>query len=629
MNRRNACQLTHLALACLLVQSANASDVDPAESTLGPAFRMIDAIDAAEIVGPVLRQEVRFDELPVTPTRPVSAINGENTVAWVQATALADDDVRTELHNIYRSGMPVLITHPDNDLPNEHAAFISATLGAASMDAAAYYRREDDGALGIFSAHASPDDPENFKKALAYAQAALASPSRRATELQANTPHAELPRFNVRNSVSSPTGSAISHDTTVLRDTSDNVDRKVVVSSASHIIIPELNGLFPDLLVKKLVVPNKYNLHQALDTGPGFTATLDDRAPESNGSTDFVVNERKSRKVSFSASVKPELSGALGTQGVNPTGKIAGALTIGTDFEHESTVNFSVKDYRIGTSSSTPGQATWQLSLADVISSDGGYFGRPPSLKKVTPMMHQASAQTYVSWSGSGTYEGNMVLATSASIVNATYRLLGLPALSEDPGRQSPSQLMIDASIPYLERWPVVLIQSNKSNGGCMVDFDGLLQMRACRSDPSFRAEQWVFDAEGRYRNRGTGRCLTAHIETGKAVTETCRLSNDQRWAWQANRIHSALDASAPGWRLHVEGDDLMAQTNPAIHDSYPINPSHALLNPWTDYPDAPTARSFIPTLIGWPAPVPESWYSLRAPTTEEQWTVTHVRQGI
>jgi len=320
------------------------------------------------------------------------------------------------------------------------------------------------------------------------------------------------------------------------------------------------------------------------------------------------------------------------------------------DFTREYTstnrLSFSIKDYAIAAGITAPSsqsrRSMWELPLAASISHAADYFGRSPSPARMTPSMHQVTASGATTWIVPGTFAGTLNVLAGGSISNRSFRGRGVETIP-DPRPQPTATTLIRADSPYLTRETTVFIQSRAGNGGCLRDNGGVVGIAACpdSSHPGWMDDlhaQWQLDTHGRYYNRGSKQCmqiLTQGISSnsgGEVITARCSLGLDQRWEWQADRIHSLHGDGYPDWRLHVSNQRIEARTSgkPELQ-RLPSNPFHALLAPWSTYPRKPDSTAFIPKLdnLGPSQPVSDEVKALNPPLPQERWELIILRQGL
>lgn len=120
---------------------------------------------------------------------------------------------------------------------------------------------------------------------------------------------------------------------------------------------------------------------------------------------------------------------------------------------------------------------------------------------------------------------------------------------------------------------------------------------------------------------------------SGEIITRPCTTNRDQRWEWQADRIHTLHGDGHPEWRLFVgDGDFIGVRTaGKPQFQSIPANPFHPLLNPWSSYPRAPTHSDFYPKLenLGPNPPVSDEIKRLAASPANERWELIVLRQSL
>jgi hemolysin len=250
--------------------------------------------------------------------------------------------------------------------------------------------------------------------------------------------------------------------------------------------------------------------------------------------------------------------------------------------------------------------------------------------------MERATVEAYSRWVVPGRHRGGFTINAGAPpIENVSYTGRAVNQ-SRDPRRQPASIISIPARLPFLSRETTVMIQSQLGSGGCLYDNSGEVQLTTCPTpdQPGYLntyVAQWQLDAESRYVNRGTGRCLEVDLAGGGTITQPCSFKLEQRWQWRADRLHSLYDDATANWRLHVINGQVRSRTDLSVYQDLPLNPNHALLNPWSNYPSAPVPGVTIPTYDGnpRPAPIPNDWLRFKAVTSDQVWRVIPLRANI
>jgi hemolysin len=80
-----------------------------------------------------------------------------------------------------------------------------------------------------------------------------------------------------------------------------------------------------------------------------------------------------------------------------------------------------------------------------------------------------------------------------------------------------------------------------------------------------------------------------------------------------------------------VVNGQVRSRTDLSVYQDLPLNPNHALLNPWSNYPSAPVPGVTIPTYDSnpRPAPIPNDWMQFKAVTSDQVWRVIPLRANI
>ena len=571
------------------------------------------------------------------------------TVMWLTDRSLLDNARRLEAIAAYRDGLPVAIVRGPATATLDRV--LQGMFGAASQAALAVYVRKPDGSPHIHAVGELPGDETARARLSAQLAEGIAASLRDATALarQAKPSDAELvalPRIVVTNTeyASSGNGAYSTVSGEFLRDRGRSHEVLIVTGHAQQGLKPNHNGAMGN----SVIIPGNYHYYLRLSTpdNKGTAPTLSGSRPLSTPSTDLNISESHSTRTSYSFGLSHEVSAGL--EGKVPS---AGAKsTFSLDFTREYTttnmLDFTVKDYSLANSASMPSSQTsmayWDMPLAPHVASKADFFGTSPSASRMTPSMGQVSAQGSAAWSVPGSYTGSMTLTTGGRIDNLQYfgdRIERVP----DPRPHPSTGVTVAADSPYLTSEVTVFIQSKAGFGGCLRDDNGAVRITRCpdTSSPNWLDDvhaQWHLDSNGRYYNRGSKKCmqiLTSGLDpTGMSeiVTRPCTTDRDQRWEWQADRIHTLYGEGHPEWRLFVGPGDIVGvrTTGKPQFQSIPINPYHALLNPWSSYPRKPTSTDFYPNLgSGSNTPVPPEVKQLGASPASERWELIVLRQSL
>jgi hemolysin len=561
-------------------------------------------------------------------------------VGWVAADALMDPKISEHVATMYSSGMPVLVIGSSSTVETEKN--VATVVGVTSGATIAIYYRGDGRHVRIFSIdepdNASVDVSKALRQALSSLKASLIEP---APILADPVESIALPIFTVTDDAFAGDGSgaSVTQQVDIIRDSNASRDQYVVAAKATHNLIPSNNGLGSS----GLTLPEVYRVTQRLGLDsqgtPAIAPTLQLQYPASTASTTVSFTDTQSTTTSYGFNISNEISGGL--QGMVPeaSAKTAFGFTFGKSYVDEKAYNFSVQDYNVGAGATAPTpisrQSTWDFALAATIRSNTGYFGNPPTMGRFTPMMERATVQTYSRWVVTGTYNGGFTIDAGApQVMNVSYTGSAINQ-SLDARRQPTSTIRVPERLAYLSRETSVMIQSQLNSGGCLYDDSGVVRLITCPtpSQPGYLntyVAQWQLDAESRYVNRGTGRCMAIHLESGGTITQPCSFQLEQRWEWRADRLHSLYDSATANWRLHVINGQVRSDTDLAIYQDLPVNPNHPLLNPWSNYPSAPVPGVTIPTYNATqPAQIPEDWLRFKAVSSDQVWRVIPIRANI
>lgn len=574
----------------------------------------------------------------------------DSTVVWFTDQSLLDNTQRLEAIAAYREGLPVAVVRGAATATLDRV--LQGIFGAASPAALAVYVRNAEGAPHIHSVAELPgDNTERMRLTAQLAEGirgSLVDAGSRA--LQAASGEDELialPRvvFTDTQYASSGNGAAATVRGEFLRDSGRSHDVLTVAAQAMQALKPNHNGVSGG----SIIIPGNYHYFLRLFTpdNSGTTPTLSGSQPLSSPTTDLNISQSHSTKTSYGFGLSREISAGL--EGMVPSAgaKTSFSFAFGREYTTTNELAFTVKDYSLANSASSPLSQTsmvyWDLPLAPHVASKADYFGSSPSAGNMTPSMRQVSAQGSAFWFVPGTYNGTMTLTTGGRIDNLQYdgsRIEHVP----DPRPQPSAGVSVAADSPYLTREATVFIQSKAGNGGCLRDSNGVVTIAPCPDTASADwlndlHAQWQLDSNGRYYNRGSKKCMQILISgldptgTGEIITRPCTTNRDQRWEWQADRIHTLHGDGHPEWRLFVgAGDSIGVRTlGKPEFQSIPVNPFHPLLDPWSSYPGAPTSSDFYPKL-GTPdsnPPVSDEIKRLAASPSKERWELIVLRQSL
>ncbi|WP_248747461.1 ricin-type beta-trefoil lectin domain protein [Pseudomonas sp. MWU12-2037] len=414
-------------------------------------------------------------------------------------------------------------------------------------------------------------------------------------------------------------------------------DKKFIIIKGNPTTIKsERNGILTPIPgVRNLwasYLPQTYRVShvvEAAGAGPGLVRF----APPSDGRTEFSYNETQTRGFTIGGSVGAEF-GPGATDKATYVAK--SPFSLGASYEHTNskTLATSFKDYSLLASSNNRG-AHWvapiaprlRSALIDRVTANGPILTE----SRMTPMMRQASLETYSVWELPGSYSGNAKV-----IVGAGYDLqldewwrdrTQIKKRSELVNYAHNSEFVLDLSSPYLTREMSVLIRSQDGAGRCLVESGSTVTLAACNAQQ--KSHLWGLDSESRYVNRGSGKCLALQERSGALSTETCRIDNRQQWEWRADRIHSLYNLD---WRLFVQGTRPSAKPDGSMaFDDVPVNAFNRFNIPWASYPGAPSAGDVMPNENGVSPQVSPDWVSTyRNPIDARQrWRIEILRDGL
>jgi hemolysin len=632
-------------------KSATASTVAPANvpairmlslSEVSTAFRQGLTVPPAYVGKPALRGVPLADQVERAP-------NGETLVGLVDAGALSSQAALAQVWALYDAGMPVLIHHGETEERNGLKG-PAAIFGMASDAPFVYYYRGVTGELRMLSIPRDVDNPGAVTRTIAEVNARLmeemtwidearSSAARIRTSgilamqrVTADFP-VEMPRLRAVNSAFND-GSSVTQEVDVIRDSTISSDTRKIITKTSYSIKPKLNGVVNKNFV---VVPEYYTLTEKVTFKnlPSHTAaSLINQYPQSNGSTDISFTDTQKQTTSFGFNISSDLEKGLKDSVPEASAKLGFGFNFGKTNTTEKSMSMVLKDYWVGSSSSRDGSsysAVWRLSLADRIRGNSKFFhgSGNASEANMTPMMRQASPETFAAWQIRGGHDDEIRIEVRPSLMNLLFANK-YTTPGQDPAVLPVSTVVVPANSPFLTREITVQIQSQEGAGRCLQTGSGAtVSLGACLPPQTSFAQQWNLDADNRYKSRANGRCLQVNTSSGAITTETCSLALNQRWDWSAQAINSRYDGGDPSWRLYVSNGAVSAKIDPSFHQVLPDNPFHALLRPWSNYPLAPLAGSFVPNLGGGTPPlVPVEWVSrLRDVGAAERWSINIIRQ--
>ncbi|HEY4291815.1 RICIN domain-containing protein [Luteibacter sp.] len=579
--------------------------------------------------------------------------NPSMPLAWVRRGDLSNVDVRHRVADELGRGAVILVTGPGDETGGEAATFGFEASGAISA-----YRRSQDGSLDVKTV----DEDLAFDEVEAafnewLERGRMAAPrigrARAATAAASDAPGdgGYVPRVEIHQDKSFKGGRAIRHHIVVVRDIEASRDQKVVmvtteVDQASEKNGAVWNGKFqPDGKGYALFVPNRYVVTtQLAGVGQAVRLGVQEFEPKSDGAIERAINETVSVKTSYGASATFDVLEGLEKNSAPHLGKIALGFNYGKERTEQLSVSMTLKDYFVEASTREGNEGsravTWAFSLAPDIARNVSYFedgdglqGPLNSTGRMTPMMRRATLQTASVWRLPGAYEGWLDVITRADVDVRIYD--SLEQTSEaGPDREATISFLsrINLGSAYLTRQPTVRLQSLHGLGACLSQHDPEaldVVMETCGKGPGGEAQQWYLEADNTYRNRGSRQCLTTDPSSGIVHAAACSGTPlNQQWHWSADRLQSLYEGGNR-WRLHVRDGIPGARFDPKRHQEIVSNQYHALLRPWSSYPNKPSKGDVIPNLAGSSPQIPESYLQYSAVTVEERWQPLPVRTGL
>lgn len=587
-----------------------------------------------------------------------AASNDTPLVAWVQGASLATVPARAEALAILDAGIPLLVTANPGEPRYESATFgVGASETTALYQPLAngtlHMHLFDDTASGVARGQVAQRVVDDALRRIV-AQRQLTLERKRRDTRPSNHAGGDMAPTKVWSaSRISAHGASMALTVTVTRDVSALGDSKVITVKADAEVVPYANGLTawprqwdlapPFVAIPRtptsLVVPTQYSLHTLLRwaeaTHPGVRLAA--HHPMTDGTTDRTINDTHTTRTSWGVGVSPEVSSNLAAGNVTTAGKVPASLTFGREHVDQQSVQMTLKDFSTAYSPlEAPGvsAARWTFALANDITADRSYFNSGLQLGegRMTPMMRRANLQAIATWRVNGDFEGKLQVDGVASVRNRIYRrdgrlgfstaaqtrdtddcrgpkviagcaLIGLSTLGSTPRpitntSQPVATVEIDLASPYLTRSPTVLLQTLGHPNQCIAQAGNLVFLQECDRSEGATGIQWTFDALGRYVNRKSGLCLQVIPSDGHVAAQECSASVLQQWEWRADRIHSRFEGGRHSLRAPSRLDafaQLTAMYRPSQDDVLPVNPTNALLPPWSSYPLAPRAGDYVP----------------------------------
>lgn len=381
-------------------------------------------------------------------------------------------------------------------------------------------------------------------------------------------------------------------------------------------------------------LPWEYRVsHKVVADGekPSMVAHL----PATETRTEFEYRKSSERKFSVGGTTGDSIS-SDGKPDSLLAAKIPFSISVGYEHTTREELAFNFKDYALLAREINGGQAMlWEVPIDDklkhVLVERAHSDGVDLTEKRMTPMMRTAGIATSSAWELPGTYEGIARVEISAGfLMNVKKWWWDGPSWRHSDTTASTDRMRsyeLDLSHPYLTREMTVLLRSEQGNGLCMVQRQGVVELATC--DPGNRAQMWGLDSESRYVNRSNQQCLQADMGTGTLMTAKCSLSNNQRWEWRADRIHSGYDGRMH--RLYVNNGQLRVLEASGRFEDTPVNPHSPALKPWAGYPAKPLVGELIPAPFGTvPGHVPAEWSTkFNAVGVEQRWSPVVLRANM
>jgi len=574
-------------------------------------------------------------------------------IFWFIDSALADAGRRATAVDAYRRGHAVAVLRQDQDAAVD--TVLQGIFGLSSSAALTIYVRTPEGSPHL---HTVAELPESASERQQLARtliegidAASKVPfgSRQSAAIGASegVDRVALPvmDFTETQYASSGNGAYVILHGEIVRSSGRSHDNLVVTAKSTHNLKPHHNGKSGS----SVIVPGTYEYFLRLFTPDNSRTTpvLSESRPASSPATELNIDESHTTTTSYGFGLSKEVSAGLAKEGPSVGAKAAFSFDFSRSYSTTNALSFTVQDFSIGANAEQnlahTSRVYWRMPLASAIASKTDYFGRSPNEGRMTPSMRQVTAEGSAVWMIPGTYRGTMSLYAGGKIDNLAFNGSATER-KPDPLHQPTASVSIRADSPYLTREVTVFIQSKAGNGGCLRDERGVVVLRQCPDVAQGNwiedlHAQWQLDSQGRYFNRGSRKCMriltsgTAPGGGGEIVMQHCSVNRDQRWEWQADRIHTLHGEGHPDWRMFVGPGNIVGvrTTGKPEYQPIPVNPNHALLNPWSSYPRAPGSADFVPKLsdIGPNQPVSDEVKRLGRPLAQERWELIVLRQSL
>lgn len=626
---------------------------------LAAAITVVLSTNAVHATEPVAAHHGLLDlaQLPVLlgleNPHPTAGSIPDQSIFWFIDSALADAGRRATAVDAYRRGHAVAVLRQDQDSAVD--TVLQGIFGLSSSSALTIYVRDTDGSPHL---HTVAELPESIGERQQLARTLIESIDTPSTALRVPKQSTAVPSpdgvelvalpvmvFTETQYASSGNGAFATVRGEIVRSSGRTHDALVMSAKSTHNLKPHHNGKSGS----SIIVPGTYEYYLRLSTpdNSGTKPLLSESRPASSPATNLNISESHTTTTSYGFGLSREVSAGLSKEGPTVGAKAAFSFDFSRSYSTTNALSFTVQDFSIGANAvqdqAHTSRVYWRMPLASAIASTADYFGRSPNESKMTPSMRQVTAEGSAVWFIPGTYTGTMSLSAGGKIDNLEFDGSAIEH-KPDPRYQPTASVSIRADSPYLTREVTVFIQSKAGNGGCLRDEHGVVVLRQCPDVAQGNwiedlHAQWQLDSQGRYFNRGSRKCmriLTSGLAPGgggEIVMQHCSVNRDQRWEWQADRIHTLYGDGHPEWRMFVGPGDIVGvrTTGKREYQPIPVNPYHALLNPWSSYPRAPGSAEFVPKLgdVGPNQPVSDEVKQLGPPLAQERWELIVLRQSL
>lgn len=576
------------------------------------------------------------------------------------------------------SNMPLIVIYGGDDEGASGTAArerIARAVGVASRAAVAVHMpARAQGALHVFALQELPEDPAARTSAVAallrqvsgwtppVAPRTVSARSARSAQTRtAGGNNVDIPEMQINvTSVNATPGNLTALEALVMRHVTRSTTALRVLMKSTHNMTSDTfsNDRGTLRVTDRYLTMHAVNPLRLEKTANGSSVPVyvdpqvEDWTPKGTGVTSFQVSATHSTQSGFTLSLKPELISPLTQAGVrSPVEKSGFGAEFASSTTRSRSVSYAVDDYALSSSGTRGGLASWASGYREGTANSAPVrmiewrHSLAPSVRArlfwpkgadrhVTPAMRSLTTEHASSWTVPATAD-HLVEITAGSRIEMGTWLYGINIGQPRVYGRERASIYISPDSVWLTREPTVVLRTQDGDGGCLTARDSRpgsqrydqLAIVSCDAARAVRDKglQWQLDNYQRYYNRASGKCLTllpaSRFNTAEVALRDCSFARSQAWEWRADRLHNLHDGDQQGRLLAVRNGRVMA-----VSSDVPVNPHHALLNPWSNYPASPVPGTFIPTLGGSPQQVPPSWIGLPAVAPSWRWDLTVLR---